>query len=356
MNAQAAAHAWRRLVEAGIAHGATPSPSTSTGPWYIAAMTGAAAWLAAVFLMFFMGLALEDLLDERAGALLVGAALCIASIIVLRRAGIPIFVSQLAVAFGLAGQALIGAGLLIDGGYRTAYAWLIFAACETALIVLVEHAAHRVLATLAAAFALRMAMFTVSLETLFLPLLLAAFVFAQSRVLAADRRFALWRTVAIGLSLAMLAALVADAIIAEFFRPESASLAFAQTLLVAKRVALPTICAAAAYCVARDAGADAKSPTTLVAMLLAAAVALAAYPIPGVAAAIVVLLMAFAVGQPALVGLAIVMLVAALAHYYYRLDATLLVKSAALAGTGVILLAARAAMRRLLPEAEARHA
>jgi uncharacterized membrane protein len=58
------------------------------------------------------------------------------------------------------------------------------------------------------------------------------------------------------------------------------------------------------------------------------------------------LLMAFAAGQRALLGLASIALVTALAHHYYRLDATLLQKSAGLAAIAAISLGARFAMLR----------
>ena len=74
-------------------------------------------------------------------------------------------------------------------------------------------------------------------------------------------------------------------------------------------------------------------------------VSLAAWPVPGVVVALIVLLEAFAAGRRALAGLAVVALLAALAHYYYALQAPLLVKAGALAATGIVLLGARFALR-----------
>jgi hypothetical protein len=201
-----------------------------------------------------------------------------------------------------------------------------------------------------------MAMYATGIETLFLPLMLAGFVFAQSRVLAGGPRFFVWRTVANGLALGVLAALAGDAVVAELLAPDDRASAVAVLLPIAKRVLLAAICAVAAALAARDAGAEPRSPGVVVAMLLAGAFALAAHPIPGVAAALVVLLMGFAASQAALTGLAFIILFAALAHYYYSLEATLLVKAGALAAVGVMLLVARAALGRLLPDPEVRRA
>jgi len=76
------------------------------------------------------------------------------------------------------------------------------------------------------------------------------------------------------------------------------------------------------------------------------AVVLAAWPVPGVVVALVVLLLAFAAGRRALQGLAVLALLAALAYYYYALQSTLLVKAAALGMTGIVLVGARLLVRR----------
>jgi uncharacterized membrane protein len=74
-------------------------------------------------------------------------------------------------------------------------------------------------------------------------------------------------------------------------------------------------------------------------------VAVAAWPVPGVVVALIVLLEAFAAGRRPLAGLAVVGLLAAVGHYYYALQAPLLVKAGALAAMGLVLLGARVALR-----------
>jgi uncharacterized membrane protein len=60
----------------------------------------------------------------------------------------------------------------------------------------------------------------------------------------------------------------------------------------------------------------------------------------------------FANGNRVLAGLGILALLGYLSHYYYALYATLLAKSALLAGAGLVLLAARFALRRWWPRDE----
>jgi Domain of unknown function (DUF4401) len=335
---------WRRLADAGLVQGDPPADAATAVSWTIAAMVGAAAWLAALFLLFFLGLALEDVVKRPAGAIAIGLVVIAASIVVLRRSGAPLFVTQLALAFSLAGQALVLVGLLMNDARPDALSWSLFAMLELGLIALAAHPGHRVLATFGAAFSLSMALHTTSMASLFLPLLLAAFVAVQSRVLAAAPPQSLWTSVATGLALGLLAAMIVAALPELWTQPKPSS--WQAELRIASAALLVVACAFAALLLVGDAGHRVGSRVGIGAVLALGGVAIAASPVPAVAAALVMLLMAFAAGQRALLGFAAIALVAALAHHYYRLDATLLQKSAGLAAIAAISLGARFAMLR----------
>jgi uncharacterized membrane protein len=85
-----------------------------------------------------------------------------------------------------------------------------------------------------------------------------------------------------------------------------------------------------------------------VAAALLAAVLLAAVGrrAPGIASAVMVIVLGFGNGNRVLTGLGVVTLLAAVFAFYYNLHATLLVKSGMLAITGAVLLALRAAAFR----------
>ena len=67
---------------------------------------------------------------------------------------------------------------------------------------------------------------------------------------------------------------------------------------------------------------------------------------PGIAAALLVLLVGFSRGNRILVGIGLLALGGFLSHYYYQLQTTLLNKSMVLAASGFTLLVARAAMQK----------
>jgi len=298
MTANARSERWQQLLDAGLVDGEAGGDAASATPWYIGALLGVAAWLAAMFLLVFLGLLLEDLVREPLGAIACGLVVTAISVAVLRRSLEHAFVSQLAIAFSLAGQALVLAGLVIDGPGGTVR-WLGFAAFEAGLIVVVAHAAHRVVATLAAAAAL----------------LMAASALHEIASLLADR--------GPGARSPLALRWIATATIASLS-------AWAGVLLV------------------EDATGEARSYAAAMAAAALAAFAIVALVVPGVAALAVMLLLAYAAGQRVVGGLATLGLLVALGHYYYRLDTTLLAKAAALLAIGLMLFVARAIVLRLV--------
>ncbi len=199
----AAAGVWERLVAAGIVSGTAPPAEEDPSPWYVTAMLGVAAWLSALFLLAFAGVALSDLFRTATSMLVLGMLLCAAAIAVLRFAGNSVFATQLGIAASLAGQALVAFGVL-DGGARNAVSWAVIAVFEAILVGVAPQYVHRVLATLGAAVALRMALGAAAVAALFPAVVAAAFVAAQGATPQRLLRDSLWAPVSTGLALALL--------------------------------------------------------------------------------------------------------------------------------------------------------
>jgi uncharacterized membrane protein len=72
-----------------------------------------------------------------------------------------------------------------------------------------------------------------------------------------------------------------------------------------------------------------------------AALAAAAWQVPALVAALIVIVVSFATGRRALIGLGIVAMAANIAYYYYSLDTTLYAKSMSMLAFGAVLLGAR---------------
>jgi len=225
-----------------------------------------------------------------------------------------------------------------------------------ALVVVAPNYLHRVLATLAAAMALCVALVTLGWGELFPALAAAAFVLVQGNEARLASRASIWQPVATGLAFAALAS--------------ASGAAFGASELALWRshrlIHLPTWAGFAAVAVVllatvalllRQAKVSPASTMALWTWLTALALIAAAWPIPGLAVALIVMLVAFATGSIAIVGFAILAMLAALGHYYYSLQTTLLVKSGALFATGVVLLLSRYCLQALThPAKEHEHA
>lgn len=91
---------------------------------------------------------------------------------------------------------------------------------------------------------------------------------------------------------------------------------------------------------------ETPAPMRLVVLAGAALFSAAAWNAPGLVASVAVLAAAFHGSQRSWMGLALLAIAWYLSEFYYSLEATLLVKSGALAATGMVLLAVALALRR----------
>jgi hypothetical protein len=302
-----------------------------------------------------LGIGLSGLLRNATAAIAVGAGICGAAIVLMRLFTGNVFVVQLAIASSLAGQAVVGFGLL-NHDWDAAGPWLAIAAFEIVLIAMAPDYLHRVLSALAAALAMHMVLGAIGWAMLFPALLAAAFVATQGNELRVLAPGSIWSPVATGLVLALLLVVPSASMWNEIWGGRSA-VPFVSLPPWLGTAALAVVFVTALGKLLLEARVAWTSYTGMSALLAGLAVVIVAWPIPGVIVALLVLLLAFAAGQRVLMGLAILALLFALGHYYYSLQSTLLVKAATLFATGVLLVGARYLVRMAIPhESEAGHA
>jgi hypothetical protein len=341
---------WERLRAAGVVDRDLPADDAVTVPWYVRAMVGIAAWIAALFLLGSILAMLSGLFRSGTSMLAIGLVLCAIALVVMRASEQNAFVSQFTLALSLAGQGLFIGGVFSGAAFGSAHPGfdfngvrlLFIAAFEGCLVLLAPAYVHRVLCTLAAAVAFGGALVVLRVGELFGPLIALGFALVALHSTHDGDRTALWQPVVAGLALALVASIVAlivEPSLAEFGARMNRTVLppwtgpAAMTLAFGIAVAL----------LLRAAGAGSGAGIAL--WLAAGVVAAAAWFVSGLLAAGILLLVAFALGHEVLIGLGVLALLATLSRYYYGLEATLLVKSAALCATGVALLAARYGMR-----------
>ena len=353
-----AAELWERLRAGGLVEGDRPEPGPAASPWYVRAMLGVAGWIGALFLLGFVGSVFALLTSDTAFALVIGAACCAGAFTLFRIFDGNDLAGQFALAVSLVGQVLLIVGLTewLEAGETPFF--LAIAAIQAGLALAVANFLHRVLAAAGAALALALAINQMALHGLAAPLLCAglALVWLEPRLWAT--RGALWRPIGYGLVLALLLVETFRLFGAEYWlglpREKAGPLALYGPL--AGRALTAAVLVGTAALLSRREGFAPASPAFLAAVGSALLFGLLSLMAPGLASATLILLLGFAAGNRLLAALGVLGLLGFVAHFYYSLQSSLLVKSGVLAATGLALLAAHYVLARRSAAAKARHA
>ena len=345
---------WKQLSDEGLVSGEMPAKAESASPWPVRAMLGVAGWLAALFLLGFAGTAFAILFKSAEAALPVGAICCIAAFGIFRGVPASDFVGQFGFAISLAGQTLLMVGLTKLAGDRELSAtFLAMAAVEALLAFAIPNYVHRVFTTLAANVFLLMALEKVGFAPL-APLIAAvgvAAVWRNDRMMA--ERPSIWEPIGYGFAIALLqvdGTLLFGDLLWTHARPA------AHFLLWAGPLAVGLVFVFVVWQLRDRAGVAANSAGGIFALAAAMVIAVSGLFAPGIVAAVLVIVLGFANGKRVLLGLGLLAFAFYLAHFYYQLNSTLLMKSLVLSATGVCLLGLRWLMGRVTPAAAAAEA
>lgn len=353
MNGGDSTSLWTQLRQAGLVDGEVPPDSASQTPWYIRTMLGIAGWVGAMFLLGFVGVAFSVVMKSAAAGLLVGAVLCAAATIMFRGRPNGDFICQFALAVSIAGQSLTCFGIAQLLPSEIALIALLFAVFEIALFLLVPNFLHRVLVSSGAAGGLIVALAMWGFYPYTQAVIFAAFSWVWLHEFRFPTRSAELRALGYGLSLLVFTGLLTERSTHLWSSAWSgngglpliggpyafwigAGLSGAVMLWVVWKLLV------------RQGIAITQGPG-LAALAGAALVALITVKAPGFGITVSVLLLGFANSNRVLAGLGILSLLAYWSYYYYSLEISLLQKSALLLCAGVVLIAARLAMKRTWP-------
>jgi hypothetical protein len=328
-------------------HGATP--------WYVRVLIGGGAWVAAFFLAFFLGmvLAVLDIADSK-GAFIVLGLMATGVGLGLRRLSEHDFLGQFSLAIGLAGQGLFvgGVGAASESVTGAAVAMLCI---EVPLLFIHPDRIQRYLSTVGASgavlFLLHEAGKWSAVDLGVVALAAATHAVFLHQVWFQRRGFEnLVSPLGFGLVSVVFGMLTVRtmASVERSFR-ELAEGAPAPLLTLG-------FAAVALYSAYRMLEEHALEPTGPVGITVFAALGLTALltlRTPGVIAAAGVLALAFHRRSVLLLGTAVAFLLTFGVFYYYDLALTLLAKSLALLGSGLVLLGLRLFVLRRFPAAPA---
>lgn len=332
------AAAWQTLAEAGIVSGEMP-PSDARTAWYVRALLGFGGWLAAGFLVAFTFAAFAFVVASPAASAVLGLGMVAgAAKILSAHPGSP-FIVQMGLATSFAGQALffVGVEQAIDHPQTVAFVVAIF---EAALAVFVRHTVHRLCCATAAGVALAIALTFAGAHYLSVGLLAAIVAAAWLNEFAWAASASTVRPIAYGVTLALV--LVQGTWFVQLPPYQLARFGTFEWFPRWLGSALPAIVlVAVAVRLLHRWQRPLGDRDAIVTIGVTAAIGAASFAAPGVAAAMMIVLLGFANGNRILMAIGVAALLSYVSMYYYQLETTLLVKSVALSVTGATLLLAR---------------
>lgn len=345
---------WTRLRDAGLVEGGAPAVAASRSPWFVRVMLGIAGWIGALFLLGFVGVGFAFVMKSAGVSFAVGAAVCAGVALLFRSVSASDFVSQFGLAVSLAGQALMAFGLVKLSGDSFTAAALAIALQQAVLFVLVPGFLHRVWTSWTGAYAAVYALGNAGLHAFAPAAVTFGFLWPWLAEFDHPRRGELLRAAGYGLALAALQTAVMQSALWQLALGSREALGGKAGLWLGHLAAGLVLVWAVLRLLKRE-GVPISAPHGRIALAGAGILALVSLEAPGIGPAAAILVTGYANGSRVLAGLGVIALIGYLSHYYYALHATLLEKSALLAGGGLVLLAARFALHRWWPR-EAQHA
>ena len=351
MNTLTTQQLWQQLQQQGLVTGDMPTLSEANSPWYVRVMLGVAGWIGALFLLGFISMALNDVINSSEASIICGLLACAVALAIFRWMNND-FSAQFALAVSMAGQGLFIFGMLEAFHSDTSMAGFIIFAFQALLAVFVPNSIHRVLTSWSAMLA-----FTFSLMSLgiygvasgIIAVGVALINLYEQRWSAYDT---ILRPIGYGLVLALLQIDTVYFFIAELRNLWSSSPSeFIHAPLIGTSLVTLTLLWVVKHLLDKEAITLNSSigRVAIIAALLLSVLSLFAH---GMVTALLILLLGFATGKRILMGLGLLALFGFMSHYYYQLQHTLLFKSMVLAVSGLLLLSVRLGLQKYFPHSD----
>jgi len=332
---------WALLASRHLVEGECPARSETRAPWFVRVMLGIAGWMGACFLLGFVALGFAFVIDSASASFATGALVCAGAALLLRKRADSDFMSQFGFAVSLAGQALMVWGWAAWFDHSRTSVALAATVQQAVLFVVIPGFLHRVWCAGSATGALVYALGPLGLAPYAPACVAAVFSWIWLTELKRPELGTLRRAAGYGLALALALVVIGSEgrFVVLFGGWGSVAPGSHVGVLSAGLVGLVLLLTAVALHVREGVALGSGRGTG--ALLAAGMLAFATLWAPGLAPALLILVLGFANGNRMLAGFGILVLLAYLSYYYYDLQATLLEKSVLLAATGTLLLLVR---------------
>lgn len=342
------AQAWAILRENGCVDGEAPEGEDFASPWFVKALLAFSGWLAAIFLLGFIGVAFEFILKNGPASCTVGLVLVGCGFALLRMEDND-FVGHLGLAVSLAGQALAVYGIYEITGHHEMRVWLFLALLQCVLAALMPNEVHRVVSSMVGALAFSMAFSDQGI----LPVISAAVMLGASFCWLHEfhypNRMNQIRAMGYGLVLALMAlectTLFGNRVLGNSFGHSHTGFWshpwFGEGLMGAVAVTV-------VWTLLRRYKQPVNGRLSILALVGTVFLCAVSINVKGLIVGMFILCLGFYGSNSTLLGLGMVSLIVSMSSYYYLLDATLLEKSLSLFLTGLFLLCVRWVTSRII--------
>lgn len=338
---------WARLVEAGVTEGAAPETELES-PWYVKVLLGFSGWLAALFLLGFIGVGWAFIFDNSAAACIIGGTMIGGAFVILRLRKNE-FLEHLALAVSLAGQALVIFAIFEASDGNDKVIWMLLALLQVSLAIVMPNFVHRVFSSFVAAVAIHMVLISYGWPYLAGGVILApaccCWLHEFSRPVLMERMRAFGFGLVLALMLLKGTGLFGYGALGWYFGMESKPRfgPWVGELLIGV-VVLYVV-----WSLLQRYGRQLFERVSIAALAATLLLCIVSVKVQGLSVGMVLILLGFAGSNRVLQGLGIASLLFYISSYYYLLDTTLLAKSLHLLGVGMFLLSLRWLMAIVLP-------
>jgi uncharacterized membrane protein len=331
---------WVLLQEQGIVQGEQPENKILGSPWYVKALLAFSGWLAAIFILGFIGAAFQFVFDNPDVVGIFGLMM-VAGAFGLLRVRLNEFVEHLGLATSMAGQALIIYAIFDLANHNEIVPWLLLSIFEVALVALMPNFVHSVVSALVAAITLTMALTEMHIPYIVGGIVMFGTSFCWLNEFRYPQQMKKIRAIGYGLVLALVAlkgtTLFGNRTFGRFLSHKHEF--WAQPWLGELMIGVVTLYVV--WSLLQRYGQPVKSRLSIMTLFATLLICTVSINVQGITVGIVIVCLGYFCANRVLLGLGIVSLLFYISSYYYLLDTTLMDKSQSLLVVGLFLLFVR---------------
>ena len=328
---------WTMLAQHHLVSGEEPQAKELASPWYIKLLLAISGWLAAAFLLGFLGFGFSLILDSIPASFMLSIILLGAAYMILNLDKND-FLEHLGLAVSLAAQVILGITLFRYFKGDSTTAWFIIALVQTALAWLMPNYIHRLFSAYFATTALFTALW--GLKPILIPLFMLLAIYLWMHEFTYPKQIERMQAFGYGILLSLIhieSSRVFSEVLFEINRTPYFTLGIPWLELILTTLVMLYLM----ILLTKEHQPDLTKQLYGALFIAIVALSASAIYIPGIMLGTLIILLGFNHSNRVLSGIGILSLLFYVSSYYYQLHATLMEKSMILGVLGVSLLLGR---------------